>query len=112
MMTGISTHVLDLSRGEPAAGIAVWLQRKTVTWTGLADGVTDSDGRCRDLLGATPLEAGDYRLIFDTGAYFGTQGVDTLYPEVVLAFRVRDASQHHHIPLLLAASGYTTYRGT
>ena len=35
-----------------------------------------------------------------------------LYPYVEIAFEVRDSGQHYHIPLLLTANGYTTYRGS
>jgi 5-hydroxyisourate hydrolase len=108
-MTGISTHVLDISLGKPAAGINVRLTHEAGgEWLGS----TDADGRCRDLLGAAPLKSGTYRLIFAVGAYFETQQIATLYPEVTIAFQVRDPQQHHHIPLLLAPNGYTTYRGT
>jgi 5-hydroxyisourate hydrolase len=31
---------------------------------------------------------------------------------VVVAFEVRDAAQHHHVPLLLSPFGYSTYRGS
>ncbi len=108
-MTGISTHVLDISLGKPAVGINVRLTHETGgEWIGL----TDRDGRCRDLLSDTPLRTGNYRLIFAVATYFEAQQIPTLYPEVVISFNVRDPQQHHHIPLLLAPNGYTTYRGT
>ena len=79
----------------------------------LGQGVTDADGRLRDLLApATALTAGVYRLTFDTGAYFRAQNAEGFYPEVTVIFEVRDASQHYHVPLLLNPYGYTTYRGS
>ena len=108
-MTGISTHVLDIALGRAAAGINVRLVDETGgEWLGC----TDAEGRCRELLGATPLRSGHYRLIFATEVYFERQQIPTFYPEIVIAFQVREPNQHHHIPLLLAPSGYTTYRGT
>jgi len=108
-MTGISTHVLDISLGKPAAGINVRLTHEAGgEWLN----VTDPDGRCRDLLNTTPLKSGNYRLIFVVAPYFEAQQIPTLYPEVIISFSVLDSLQHHHIPLLLAPNGYTTYRGT
>jgi 5-hydroxyisourate hydrolase len=31
---------------------------------------------------------------------------------VSVDFTVRDANEHHHVPLLLSPFGYTTYRGS
>jgi 5-hydroxyisourate hydrolase len=104
----LSTHVLDASRGTPAAGVAVRL-----TTTGgqeLATAVTDADGRVREL--AAELPTGDYRLAFDTGKYFAANGQQGFYPEVVVTFTVSDAGQHHHVPLLLSPYAYSTYRGS
>ena len=70
---------------------------------------TDADGRVGSLGG--DLAAGDYRLRFDTGAWFAAAGVAAFYPEVVVTFTVaRD--EHHHVPLLLNPFGYSTYRGS
>ena len=65
------------------------------------------DGRVADLLGGQRLRTGVYRLTFNTAAYG-----NAFYPEVVVMFRVSDPEQHHHIPLLLSAYGYATYRGS
>jgi 5-hydroxyisourate hydrolase len=111
---GISTHVLDTSRGKPASGLTVTLDRTTWpgAWERLERGITDADGRCPNLLGVRALEAGTYRLTFLTGDYFRSLGVAGLYPEVVLSFLVRDPDEHYHIPLLLGPHTYTTYRGS
>ena len=67
---------------------------------------TDADGRAKDLLpNDVKLTEGVYRLTFDNLP-------EGLYPEVAITFRVRDASRHYHIPLLLSPYGYTTYRGS
>jgi 5-hydroxyisourate hydrolase len=110
---GLSTHVLDTALGRPAAGVALVLsQRAGERWDEIGRGVTDADGRCRTLLGAQDLQANQYRLRFETGPYFAAQNVTTLYPFVEIVFAVRDPSQHHHIPLLIAPNGYITYRGS
>ena len=103
----VSTHVLDSVLGRPAAGVAV---RLLVGDELVAEGVTDADGRCRLVDGATA--PGAHRLVFSTGSWFSEQGRDTFYPEVVLAFDVREPDQHHHVPLLLAPFAYSTYRGS
>lgn len=109
-MSGITTHVLDTSRGRPAAGIVVRLERGGAE---LAHGRTDADGRLRDLLPAdAPLQPGVYRLVFDTGPYFRDAGVEAFYPHVSIDFEIRDAGQHYHVPLLLSPFGYSTYRGS
>jgi len=101
-MSGITTHVLDTSRGRPGAGIAVQL------WRGdelLHETKTDADGRARL---AETIEAGTYRVVFKIGGYFDAG----FYPEAAIAFEVRDASQHYHVPLLVSPFGYSTYRGS
>src|SRR5579864_7363117 len=102
-MSGISTHVLDTSKGKPAQGVPVLLERRTQAagWVVVGEGATDQDGRVPQLLanGAT-LEAATYRLTFRTSNYFENQ--ECFYPEVTVLFLVRDASAHYHIPILLS----------
>ena len=64
------------------------------------------------MLPSDELPSGVYRLVFDTASYFDGLGVDGLYPVVEVTFQVRDGESHFHIPLLLSANGYTTYRGS
>jgi len=111
----LTTHVLDTSRGAPAAGVLVTLEVRDPdgAWSSRGGGVTDADGRLRTLLpGDAALPAGVYRLTFDVAAYFGAAGVASFFPSVAITFEVRDADQHHHVPLLLSPFGYTTYRGS
>jgi 5-hydroxyisourate hydrolase len=109
----LSTHILDTAHGRPAANVALSLWHlQAATWTEIGSGTTDADGRCRTLLGDTPLEAGEYSIRFETGPWFNVQGIESLYPHVAIVFTVRDPTQHYHIPLLLTANGYTTYRGS
>ena len=113
-MSHITTHVLDVSLGKPAANVAVVLETHSPggSWSEVARGVTDTDGRLRDWPAAKALVAGTYRLVFDTRAYFATRKVASLYPQIVIVFEVRDAQEHYHIPLLLSPFGYSTYRGS
>ncbi|MGH3367946.1 MAG: hydroxyisourate hydrolase [Nocardioidaceae bacterium] len=107
--SAISTHVLDTALGRPAAGIGVLLQR--YGGTTLDQARTDGDGRVAGL-GPEQLEVGTYRLVFDTGGYYGSAGQPGFFPEVVLTFAVADPAAHYHLPLLLSPFGYSTYRGT
>jgi 5-hydroxyisourate hydrolase len=114
-MSGISTHVLDTARGVPAIDLPVKLewQDSAGHWQLLATTATDQDGRCPQLSPAgSNLQAGHYRLIFDTERYFASQKIHGLYPSVQITFAVRAGEAHFHIPLLLSAYGYTTYRGS
>lgn len=67
------------------------------------------------------LQPGKYQLTFNTGAYLGrVHGADKqdsvagFYPYIVVVFDVKpsQASEHFHIPVLLAPYSYSTYRGS
>ena len=106
----LSTHVLDATRGCPAAGVTVRVEEQVDgEWRVVSEAQTDGDGRIGAL--GDPGE-GVHRLWFDTGGYFAAAGVDTFYPEVTVTFTVTDASAHHHVPLLLSPFAYSTYRGS
>lgn len=103
----ISTHVLDVAKGMPAQGVRVtaeWLIKNH--WEPAGSGTTDQDGRIKPLV--PKVNPGIYRLRFDTGSY----NPDGFFPEVLITFEVRDASQHYHVPLLLSPYSYATYRGS
>jgi 5-hydroxyisourate hydrolase len=113
-MNRISTHILDLMRGRPANDVPVRLERQDTSgnWQVLKSAPTDQDGRCGQLLPEDRLPPGLYRLWFDTASYFGAQKVKALYPVVEVTFQVHEGESQFHIPLLLSANGYTTYRGS
>jgi 5-hydroxyisourate hydrolase len=104
----LSTHVLDLSTGAPAAGVAVRLERAgdSGQWREVATGVTGGDGRLRDWVPAAEWHAGTYRLRFDTASR------SAFFPEVLVVFVVAEPARHLHVPLLLSPYGYSTYRGS
>ncbi len=113
-MSGITTHVLDTSKGRPGGGIKVTLEFQTgKDWQEIASGKTNDDGRLPDLLASThTLSAGVYRLTFDTQSYYASCSEQGFYPHVAVTFEVRDPSQHYHVPVLLSPFGYSTYRGS
>ena len=112
-MSAITTHILDISAGVPARGVGVTLERQTSEgWKVIGEGVTDDDGRLRDLLSSDEiLQIGNYRLNFETGNYFFDRQIDCFYPPVTVAFTVF-VSSHYHVPLLLSPFSYSTYRGS
>ena len=113
-MNPITTHVLDTTLGQPAAGVPVLLEIEMPggKWKKLSRGATDADGRLVHLVPPGHLVEGTYRLTFDTRAYFRSRGTEAFYPQVTVVFTVADAAQQYHIPLLLGPYGYTTYRGS
>lgn len=114
-MSAITTHVLDTSRGRPAAGVRVVLERRVSdhTWTMVGSGETDDKGRLRTLMASgAPLVPGTYRLIFDTLQYFDTTGIRPFYPSIAITFEAAQGEAHYHVPLLVSPFGYTTYRGS
>ena len=106
----ISTHVLDLATGTPAAGVSVVLFRRNDEdeFEVLSEGETDADGRISDLLDG-PLTRGDYQLLFDFADY---RDEDAFLQGVAVALHVADAKRSYHVPLLLAPFGATVYRGS
>ena len=98
-MSRLSTHVLDLSRGKPAAGIRIDLfQIVGEARTLLRSAVTDSGGRTDELLAAEPLPSGVFELVF--------------HAAVAIRFGIDGSAGSYHVPLLLSPYGYSTYRGS
>ena len=117
-MARFSTHVLDTSRGAPAAGIPVELhfldggQRRL-----LATSVTNTDGRTdAPLLSSDRLEVGVYELTFHAREYLSRSGAVVTDPpflgDVVIRVGIADPTGHYHVPLLLSPYGYSVYRGS
>jgi len=112
-MSQITTHILDIATGKPAKGVAIRLyQQQNGEWREAANGITSEDGRVNDLLAKdSVLPFGNYKMKFETKEYFDKQLVQTFYPYIEIIFEI-DSIEHYHIPLLLNAFGYTTYRGS
>jgi 5-hydroxyisourate hydrolase len=110
---GISTHILDTTRGRPAADVAVTLERADGSaWAAVGQGRTDADGRLKTLTPPGEVPTGRYRISFAVEAYFASHKVDGFYPSVSIEFWVRHGAEHFHVPLLLNPFGYSTYRGS
>jgi 5-hydroxyisourate hydrolase len=106
----ISTHILDTSKGFPAAGVAVKLQRKDgPQWKDIASGRTNDDGRfafdCEKI-------AGTYQLTFEIEDYFKKEGREFFFLDTAVVFKIENIQRKYHVPLLLNPFGYSTYRGS
>ena len=109
MSAKLSTHVLDLTRGKPAAGMKIEL-RETATGSVLKEVTTNADGRTdTPLLLGDELRAGEYELLFYVGDYFGDK---SFLDRIPVRFRITDAAASHHVPLLCTPWAYSTYRGS
>jgi 5-hydroxyisourate hydrolase len=127
---GLSTHVLDLTRGKPAAGMTIELW---FAGTHLKTVVTNADGRTdTPLVEADALAAGDYELIFHVGDYFDRPDAfdradavpdhpassssrphpNRFLDRVPVRFHVHDTNARYHVPLLCTPWAYSTYRGS
>jgi 5-hydroxyisourate hydrolase len=115
-MGALTTHVLDTSSGNPAAGVLVDLYRLGDSAERVSSALTDHDGRCpAPLLDGDDFEAGEYELVFHAGDYFRANGVELPDPpfldHVVIRFGMAE-DRHYHVPLLISPFGYSTYRGS
>jgi 5-hydroxyisourate hydrolase len=117
----LTTHVLDVSRGTPAEGVAVELHAlRDGQRVPIASALTNRDGRTDVPLGSTtattPLEQGIYELTFHVADYFRRTGVALDTPpflgDIVIRVGIADAQAHYHVPLLVSPYAYSTYRGS
>lgn len=116
-MGQLTTHVLDMMTGRPAAGLKIELYMLRSEASLLRTVVTNSDGRVNGALAeGSEFSSGLYELRFFAGEYLRRQGVRLAEPPfldvIPIRFGIEDASGHFHVPLLLSAYGYSTYRGS
>lgn len=109
----LTTHILDMGLGQPAANVRVTVNRQTSEgWQTVANGDTNANGRIELWQPNFELQPGIYSLHFATKAYFAKNNEATFFPAVELQFEVLNPTEHYHVPLLLNRFGFTTYRGS
>jgi len=111
-ITTVSTHILDLTAGLPAAGVPVSLEVWSGgTWVPAGGAVTGPDGRVSGLPPVDQEVPGTARLVFAVREYLLATHGTAFYPEITVAFAAAPG-EHYHVPLLLSPFGYSTYRGS
>ncbi|MRS91776.1 hydroxyisourate hydrolase [Enterobacteriaceae bacterium RIT714] len=110
----LSVHILNQQTGIPSPDVTVTLEKQQQnSWTTLASGKTDQDGRIKSLYPQDQdMQPGMYKVTFKTGDYFHSQKMNTFFPEVPVLFTVTKTNEKLHIPLLLSQYGYSTYKGS
>ena len=113
----LSTHVLDLVAGAPAAGMRIELRRLDAPEGVVGTAVTNRDGRTdAPLLSGTAMASGTYQIEFHVGEYFaGKATASPMIPfldVVPVRFGISDPSASYHVPLLVTPWAYNTYRGS
>ncbi|MCJ2135943.1 hydroxyisourate hydrolase [Methylobacterium sp. J-026] len=114
----LTLHAIDNFHGTPAAGMVCDLAwREGDTLTPIKTVVTGANGRpAEPLLADAALRVGQYELLMHVAAYFAARGVSLPSPNfldrVPIRFRIRDAGQRHHLPVLFTPWGYSYYRGS
>jgi len=118
-MGRFTTHVLDLTRGCPAAGVVVevWRLDGGNRRVLLKTARTTEDGRTgAPLLDGDELVTGVYELVFLVGDYFAAQETPASSPpfldRVPIRCGIADATARYHVPLLVSPWAYSTYRGS
>jgi len=106
----ISTHILDTSIGNPAAGVKVTLEKwDDNAWKQIAQGLTNEDGRHVFDIEKSP---GKYQIHFFTEEYFQKSKTEYFFLQTPVAFKITKIDRKYHVPLLVNPYGYSTYRGS
>lgn len=118
-MGRLSTHVLDIYHGKPAAGMVIdFLEAgPDGVWTHLQTLRTNADGRTDEpVMSGVLFKRGRYQLRFHVAAYFRSNGVGLADPPfldiVPIDFAIAEPDGHYHVPLLCSPHAYSTYRGS
>lgn len=106
-MNTLSSHVLDTTNGKPVAGMSLTLYLPDGT---SVEGVTDSDGRCKEW--GTQFTAGIYTLRFHCQQYLLNTHGKSFYPHIDITFELETQGGHYHVPLLISPFGFSSYRGS
>ena len=110
----LSTHILDISEGVPAANVSIKLEKQnkeTRAWKFVSQKQTGENGRISDFLPSEVNNHGLYKFTFFVKEYYEKKEKETFYPFIEVVFEIKD-NKHYHVPITLSAFGYSTYRGS
>lgn len=119
-MSGLTTHILDLTHGQPASKVKIELYFSETAqgeWQLLKTAVTNSDGRLdHPFLSEKEIQIGNYELVFHIGDYFRKKEIKLPDPpfldKIPVRFGISNPESHYHVPLLVSPWGYQVYRGS
>ncbi|KKI90442.1 5-hydroxyisourate hydrolase [Bacillus sp. SA1-12] len=117
-MAGLTTHVLDLTHGQPADNIKIDLYfLESKEWRLVKTAVTNKDGRLEHpLLSDDDVKIGTFELVYHIGDYFQSKNIEIPSPafldQVPVRFGIANPESHYHVPLLISPWGYQIYRGS
>jgi 5-hydroxyisourate hydrolase len=117
-MSRLTTHILNTTRGLPAPGVSIELQRlEGRQWKTIASATTNTDGRCdAPILEGQGFVSGRYQLLFHVGDYFraraGSSEASPFLDVVPIRFSLNEDGGHYHVPLVVTPWSYSTYRGS
>ncbi len=118
----LTTHVLDLTTGRPAAGVRIELVRldpgagpegRDEERQPITSAITNADGRIdQPILSGLQMTQGAFELVFHVGDYFGLPAAERFLDRVPVRFTIHHEHAHYHVPLLVTPWAYQTYRGS
>lgn len=115
-MTTLSTHVLDVYHGIPAANVSITVaQLVDGVWHVLNTVTTSDNGRCDEPV-VRDAAIGTYELSFHIGDYYKARGVALPEPaflqDIPVRFQVAEQQSHYHVLLIVSPWNYQVYRGS
>ncbi|MGT2479108.1 hydroxyisourate hydrolase (plasmid) [Methylobacterium oryzae CBMB20] len=114
----LTLHAIDNFHGTPGAGMVCDLaMHDGAGYRPIRTVTTAPNGRTAEpLLVDDAFKAGRYELVMHVEEYFAALGVKLPTPNflglVPIRFRIRDANQRYHLPVLFTPWGYSYYRGS
>ena len=107
-MAVVSSHILNSVDGTHAGGIKVRLLNLDTGET-LFEAQTDEGGRLKQEI-PDPDPDACYEMVFQTSAYWETQGVSkSRTREIVLRFVMPEKVATYHSPIILGPNGYSLW---
>ena len=115
-MPGISVHVVDTTRGIPAAGMCIEIFALAPERRLIAKGALAQSGALEHPVSRERLLPGAYEVLFHAGDFFASVGVTQASPPfldvVPFRFQIPDPDQHYHLPMKITPWGFSVYRGS